>query len=155
MKTVFKAKMNIKFSGDMRGLLNSSEQSFEFFSADGIAGEVTLKRIQLEGNYDTISCIVQIDTDRKRMYPDLEAYLECIKTTLGAYTKRSVYNLEAVRDVFIRLYDDLVFLKEKGAYKVAKDADETYYIVKPDAIQKIINHFDTELQAEAALALQN
>ena len=155
MKTVFRAKMNIKFSGDMRGALNSSEQSFEFFSADGISGELTLKKIQLEGNYDVISCIVQIDTDRKRMYPDFEAYLECIKTTLGTYTKRSVYNLEDIKNVFIRVYDDLVFLKEKNGYKVAKDLDDTYYIVKPDAIQKVINHFDSEIQAEAALALQN
>lgn len=153
LKKVFQAKLEIVFMDDARKLAHGDEMRFSFVSNEGIMGDLIIKKAELNSNTN-LSCIIQIETEMKRMFLDLEGYLRCISEVLGAETKNSVMKIVNVRDVFMRTFNDLEIVKEKGDLKVAKDLDNTFYLVNPHAIQKVLNHFDNQIQAEAALAFE-
>lgn len=149
MKKVFEAEMSINFYD----LISSKniQKVYPFASADGITGDVILSDIQQESD-TSIRAIVSVLTHRKRMYPDFESYLECVKTTLGQGNKISVTKLTDIVSKMTRTIDDCKVIAWHKNYQIAEDVDLTYLVLNPDATQKVIDCFDTLHEAEKFLA---
>lgn len=143
---VFSAKMEIKFTDSASYFASSVDQEMEFASADGISGTVTLTDLQLVDK-KTVFAEVVIETERKRMFPDFEAYLNLITTVVGSKAQVSVGSLKDVQDVFMRTYSDLMFIRDVQNLAILEDIDGKVYVSDPRAVQKILNVFDDEESA--------
>jgi hypothetical protein len=147
MKTVFRGTMEISFGDNVADFMTRfPNKEFPFASADGISGVVKLNDAKIETS-TRISADIVIETERKRMFPDFEAYLELIKTVLGGSSKISVVGLRDIRKVDARYFSDLSFVKTVNDLAILEDVDGEFTVVRPET-KVVLNSFQTLEEAE-------
>lgn len=149
MKKVFEAKMSIEFMDRVSS--NGFKETYPFASSDGISGDLVLSDI-IQENDKTLSVIVSILTNRKRMYPDFESYLELIKTTVGGGNKLSVTKMTGIETYMVRVLNGCEVIEGKNNYQIVKDEDCDFLVINQDLPnQKVIDYFQTLKDAQKFL----
>lgn len=160
MKRVFQSDITIRFSG---GVINQNidpvflfddPREFSFLSAEGIKGVIELSRIERVSENE-ISCRLFMMTEQKRMLPDFESYLNFIQTVISEQCKTSISAFRNIRNTSLRTPSYLVEVEKVGAYVISRDLDGEFYLLNPEATQKVIQvferHADAVKEAQARL----
>jgi hypothetical protein len=143
MKKVFEAKMEIEFVDSVSS--NGMQKEYEFSSSNGITGTLSLSEVS-QINDKTVKSVITVMTERKRMYPDFESYLELIKTTVGG--KNSISKLSDIVTKTCRTLDKCSLICKMNGLSIMEDEDSCLYVVdEKSQYQKVINSFDNFKEA--------